>query len=206
MSKPIVLLDIDGICANFIERALFKARMRWPGREDIRRLDHDDIKNPKMEFNLALTDAERAELVDMWRQPGFCYGIMWYPFADDYVKALRSIATVVAVTAPFPGSATWFAEREQWLIDYFGFKGSWHDVIQTHVKDLVFGHVLVEDKPSTLAAWKERWPGGTDVLWWRPYNSEHSATAVLGGPDPQRKGDNRHRWEALFEVVRAVRS
>jgi 5'(3')-deoxyribonucleotidase len=200
MSKPIVLIDTDGVKGNFIKQSLKVARQLFPGRVD--HVAHDDIDNWHMETCLGLEKDEARALRAAWRKPGFCAGIEPYPHAADGLKELRKVANVYAVTSPLSDSDTWQSERERWLMEHMGFRGPSFDIIQTGVKELVFGHVLVEDRPDTLATWKHRWTQSVDVLWWRNYNQDASASVVIGGP----ADSDQYRWEALLEVVRALRS
>jgi 5'(3')-deoxyribonucleotidase len=161
VTRPVVLLDVDGVLGNFIEANL--RTLRSLGVERC----HDDVTTYDLEHCLRLDDTTRALMEFRWGLPGFCASIPPYPGAQDAVDRLRTVADVYALTAPM-FTATWQHERTEWLVEHFGFRRK--DVISTHAKHLVRGDVFVDDKPSHVEAWQAAHPGGVGILWGRPYN------------------------------------
>lgn len=168
MTRPVVLLDVDGVLANFIEASLRVLRAVGVSAE------HDDVTSWHLEDSLGLTNKQRGWLMEAWSEPGFCSMIPPYAGAREGVDALREVADVYAVTAPMWSSPTWQGERTEWLVKHFAFDRK--DVVSTHAKYLVAGDVLVDDKPETVAKWRQwgritgRGHTGLGVLWDRPYN------------------------------------
>jgi 5'(3')-deoxyribonucleotidase len=164
MRPLVILLDVDGVLANFIEANL--ATLRELGVER----QHDDVRAWSIEESLGLSSAQRAQMKARWSEAGFCASIPAYEGAAAGVELLRSIGEVYAITAPMWSAPTWQHERTEWLMRHFDFTRD--QVVSTAAKHLVRGDILVEDKPETLARWAAAWPGALPVLWDRPYNAE----------------------------------
>ncbi len=163
MKRPVILLDVDGVLANFIEANLRTLREIGVERE------HDDVTQWYLEEALKLTSSQRARMKARWSEPGFCLDIPVYPGAVAGVEALRAIGDVYAVTAPMTSGPTWQHERTEWLVRHFDFRRN--DVVQTAAKHIVGGDVLVEDKLETLRRWEIEHPAGVSVAWDRRYNA-----------------------------------
>lgn len=165
MTRPVVLLDVDGVLANFIEANLRTLHAFGAGP-----FVHDDVDQWSIEEALALTSSQRARMKARWSEPGFCASIPAYDGAVAGVEALRAVGEVYAVTAPMWSSPTWQHERTEWLVRHFDFRRD--DVVSTAAKHLVRGDILVEDKLSTLRRWEEAHPTGVSVAWHRRYNDD----------------------------------
>jgi 5'(3')-deoxyribonucleotidase len=170
MSRPVVLLDIDGVVANFIE-----ANLRWLRSIGIDR-QHDDVTS--WDFGgLGLEPSILSALKRQWSEPGFCASIPPYEGARDGVEALRRSCAVYAVTAPMWSGLTWQGERMEWLVGHFGFRRD--HIVSTAAKYLIAGDVLIDDKPSTVESWGFAHPMGCGVVWAQPYNADwHSGHRV----------------------------
>ena len=179
--RPVVLVDVDGVLANFIEANLRTLHAIGAGP-----FVHDDVTTWAMEDCLGLTAPQRARMKARWAEPGFAASIPEYPGAREGVAALREVADVYACTAPMHSSPTWQHERHHWLVERFGFDHK--QIVQTPAKYLVRGDMLIDDKPEHVAAWQETNPGGVGVLWSRAYNA---------GADLRRESE----WEAAARCV-----
>lgn len=187
MTRPVILLDVDGVLANFIEATLRTLRDLGVERH------HDEVTTWSIEDSLALTSSQRARMKARWSEPGFCASIPVYDGAVAGVEALRAIGEVYAVTSPMTSGPTWQHERTEWLVRHFDFRRD--DVVQTAAKHLVRGDVLVEDKPEALARWKAAHPAGVAALWHRRYNA-----------GPAYQGGAWHRvdgWHHVAELATA---
>lgn len=172
MSKPIVLLDVDEVLADFVGRILDEVR-NVTGRDYFRaQVTGWDICEA-----LGLSAEERAAVLSKPKEEGFCYSLEPIVGAIEGVKALREFADVRAVTSPYK-SKTWASERETWLCDLFGFERD--HVVQTPGKDIVFGDVLVDDKLETCQVWSKRWRESTSILFSAPWN-HHRGWESAGG-------------------------
>jgi 5'(3')-deoxyribonucleotidase len=177
--RPLVLVDCDGVLADFVHATIQGARQQLGAMgltEVAKRLpdvtDRWDIKGRLVSAAPEHEESVRIAVNATWSRVGLASSLPCYPGAIEGIGVLRSVANVVAVTAPMASNATWSSEREGWLQRHMGFVGTGHDVVITGAKWLIPGDMLVEDKPETLATWKEAWPGGVGVLIDRPYNRD----------------------------------
>jgi 5'(3')-deoxyribonucleotidase len=157
-----VLLDIDGVIADFVGRALVVIH-QLSGNDRCKRsdvTDHDMANvfgvDEKL-FNAACST------------PGFCASIKPYPGALAILDHLRQAVRVVAVTAPFPKAPHWQHERREFLLD-IGFKHA--DIISCADKSMIRGSVLIDDNERNCNSWAGvNYPTTTrTILINRPWN------------------------------------
>jgi 5'(3')-deoxyribonucleotidase len=178
-TKPTVLVDCDGILADFISAAL-NILCRKSGIL----VEHDDI----VTWDLYSCLPEKAQpfipyIEWLLKARGGCMSMSPYDGAREGLQRLEEIANVVIVTSPYPGSETWHSERERWLEKHFNMPAS--RVIHTHSKYHVKGDFLVDDKTSHVAKWAEAFPEGQALLWNMKYNEKdelpfENASRVVG--------------------------
>lgn len=84
------------------------------------------------------------------------------------VSALRETSEVVAVTSPNYGNDLWITQRIRWLEEHFLF--SQRDMVFTQRKELVSGHVFIDDNPENVLSWMNKNVASTAFLWDAPYN------------------------------------
>lgn len=180
MTRPVVLLDVDGVLADFLGASL--AFLRTVGVDFI----PEDIWTFDIAHALNLDDAERAKLDREWSRPGFCAALAPCPGAREGVELLRSVGEVYAVTAPMWSCPTWEHERRAWLIEQMGFPAK--HVVSAHAKHLIAGAVLVDDRPSHLESWKH----GTPVCWAQPYNENYA-------------GIRTNDWRVVADIANPIR-
>jgi 5'(3')-deoxyribonucleotidase len=163
--KATVLLDCDGVLADFTEVALSIIAEKTGivySAEDIPRWDiFESMGLPEL----------WEELVKRANRKGFCSSIRPYSPAIMGVKKLRKKYDVLCVTAPVD-ALPWMYERAHWLEEHFDIPRK--KVIFAHEKHHVHGDVLVDDKPDNVIAWAEANPDGVAVLWEHPYNEKVS--------------------------------
>lgn len=162
MHKPRVLLDVDGVLADFLTPsfAILNAITGLKHKpEDLREWDL---------FSLYPRTAESA-FYDECNAPGLCAGLPIIPGAQAFVASLLQFADVYVVTSPMNHNRTWAWEREQWLQKHFDIPAK--KVVHTSAKYLCLGDVLIDDKPSNIEAWERaHGPKGIGLLWDAPYN------------------------------------
>lgn len=167
--KGVILLDVDGVLANFSKSFLAVAN-EVCGTE----VKFDDITDYNI-YSFFPAD-KKQEVKARISEEGFCSSIEVLPGAQEAVEELKKIANVYTLSAPVD-SKTWVYERDLWLRNNFGI--SHHNQIFTHSKHLVFGHVLIEDSFDNVAVWARFNPGGKlGLLWETPYN-KNSNQAVI---------------------------
>lgn len=140
MLRPTILMDCDGVVADYVGYALDLI----PGHG----LQHNDIRN---DLHTDLPEPHRSTLSSLVGQPGYCANITLYPEAVEYVDALRQIGRVIALTKA-SNTPHWKSERAAWLQKHLGFAIQDIEIVD-HVEDKYAypGHVLIEDKAETVA-------------------------------------------------------
>lgn len=175
MTRPTVLLDCDGVLADFIESVL-DAIVDEGGP----RYAHADVT--EFNFTKALNlDADIARRVKktISESEGWWYAPSPFPEARAGVDALREIAEVYVVTSPWNSNKWWLSEREAWLKRHFDIPHS--HVIACSAKHRVSGDVFVDDRTDALVRWDDEqgcaWQNGDGttgrtlaVQWQTPHN------------------------------------
>lgn len=166
-TKPRLLLDIDGVCANFVASAL-DAIYQVTGR----RRQPEEITGWDIVASLGLSEMESKWLDNCIGHPRFCRDLAPFPGVHEAIAELKELADVYPVTAPFDPTIAphWVPEREAWIAEHLGIARG--KIVQTSVKYLVGGDYLVEDKTSALVQWDQEHPCGEGVLVTRPYNEK----------------------------------
>ena len=186
---PRFLLDIDGVCADFLGSAL-------PVIERIsgQRYTPDDF--PTWDLWDVVPREHKTPTYNEFKAPGFCASLAPYPGTREGVAALRAIADVHVVTSPIHGPH-WYYERVEWCARHLRLRPN--DVTQTGQKAHVRGDYLLEDKPSAVEAWAAAHPLGMGLLWSQPYNR---------GSDVDRIANVRrvHGWGEVIKIVASGRS
>jgi 5'(3')-deoxyribonucleotidase len=182
--KPRVLLDVDGVLADFVGAFLGVVRDRL-GREHT----PEDIHSFGIANSLNLSKDEFDTCAEVVSQPGFGRTLAIYPGAQEGVAALQRIADVYIVTSPWNSNPTWTHDREWWL--YENFHIPYNRVVHTSAKHLVRGDVLVDDKVDTVATWCEEHPGCTGIVWDTPHNRREPWGWL-----------RTNSWDRLIEEVR----
>lgn len=143
MTRPLILLDCDGVLADFVTPALrVVAELGGPT------VAHDDLT--QYDIGQLLPAELRAEF---WRRvavPGFCAGLKPYPGALECVFGLREIGDVVCVTSPMD-APHWAHERIYWLKEFFGFDRK--TTISTSGKHWIAGDFLADDSIGHVDDW-----------------------------------------------------
>lgn len=175
--RPLVLLDCDGILADFYAAALDTIAELSGVRHDLEALHHWEI------FASIGDDDLRERTYTAMNAPGYCLErIQPMPEAAEGLARLRRAADVLIVTAPFR-SASWPAERLRWLHEHLGVPAD--QVVFSARKHEVAGDLFVDDNPAQVQAWEaeHRPRGGVALVWDRPYNRRGVSLERVGGWD-----------------------
>lgn len=191
-SKPTLLLDCDGVLADFTSATLSLVHDAT-GKE----YSHDDVDTWDPFDSVALAEHEhlRHGIYEELKRPNGCLTMTPYAGAKEAVEQLKPLVEIVMVTSPFKGGATWVHERELWLEEHFGL--SHKKMIHTGLKELVFGDIFVDDKPEHVIRWLKRHPAGHAVIWDQRYNRNQEE---LHG----RRIYRARGWDELIELVRRL--
>ncbi len=194
--KPIVLCDVDGVITNFTQFYIDCA-------EHVGVIPKGHVKpgwKPD-QWNigkaLRLTRDGRAAVWGRMRERNVASLIELYPGAKEGVSDLMQSADVYFPTQPIYESPTWEYDRYHWFKQHFS-EAVAERLIFTKDKSILFGHVMIDDKPEHLVNWKRRWGSGTAVLWPQPYNENVRIRAF-------RPNDHDWRWIHLRVAEAAQR-
>jgi 5'-nucleotidase len=184
VTRPVVLLDVDGVMADFVTAALRTI-------QEVRGLVVPPEQITTWHVHESIPGCHRwwPEVEQHMFAPGWCEAIPPFPGAREGLASLRQLADVFFVTSPWK-SPTWAYERTRWLRAQMGVEDAHERVVSTQAKHLVAGDVFVDDKPENVAAWAADHPSGLALLWDQPTN---------------RTSPVRPRCASWDDLVRAVR-
>lgn len=173
MNKPVILVDCDGVLADFTAAFLQIVH-------DIIGRKHTVYQVTEWEFRDCITSKEEDKL--LWDHiavtPGIVANLQPLPFMQG-LDVLRKYATVKCVTSPSLGPH-WMYERHKWLMKVAGF--SKRDIIFASDKGPVRGDFLVDDAVHNVEEWKAANPHGTAILLEQPWNWRGTPVAERLGP------------------------
>lgn len=187
MSGPRVLLDCDGVLADFTSRALDVVADVTGRRYALEQVTAWDFCEA---LGLSRDEARVVKRV-IGETRGFAASLAVYPGAVDGVRRLREIAEVHVVTAPWNSNPTWTYEREWWLRTHFDLESQ--RVHHSSTKHVFAGDVFVDDKLSHVRDWSDEHPDGVAVLW----RTRHNQTESLPSCPVTSSWDDLVRWAEL---------
>lgn len=160
-----MLLDVDGpLTTGFVEFVC--SELQFHGIPALAHLVDD--WDPMNSFNTP--DDVRQKVRTRLVQANVAGSFTPRAGAADFVAWARQHAAVYAVTSSWD-SPFWTYERTRWLCDHLHFHQN--QVVHAHDKFIVYGDVLVDDKPANVMEWQEAYPNGLAVLWRMGHNAKH---------------------------------
>lgn len=180
--KKRVLLDVDGVVANYVDLAFSVARDMHGVFGKLRYEDLDQWDIDRYLYSKLPPGHEyfTAEFWSRMNEPGRIFNMNPYPGAVECVKKLMEISDLYFVTSPTENNATWASERFAWLQKHF--RCSRYQIVITAAKHVVSGAVLVDDKLSNLHSWKLH-NRGDALLFEQPYNKTDKWPSRVGSYD-----------------------
>lgn len=168
MSRPVILLDVDGP----LTMSFFDVACREMRREGV--VGAKPSALTQWGFLEALAPVTERRIRERLRRPGVASLFEPNDGARTFLSDLREWAEVYAVTAPLDGSPTWPYDREQWLIEQLDFDA--RHVMAVRDKQRVSGHAFVDDKLAHLIEWQAAYPSGLAIMWTCPHNKDDAWT------------------------------
>lgn len=170
-----ILLDVDGVLGDFPSEALTFCNRYGRSNDapvwDLAHVDeHDILKALKLEH---LQERFDQHCIDS----DFCRHMPVYDGAQAFVEKLRGLGSLVIVTSPYSAVPTWCHSRLAWLAEHFGIHK--RDVVFCKRKELVRGHVLIDDKLENCEAFVSGSSFRVAHVFDRPWNRRR-ATATVG--------------------------
>lgn len=167
MNRPVILLDMDGVIANFVDQVI--ATFGW----DIK---HDDYSSWAYHQQMGLTDQQFWARIDS----DFWGRIEPYPWARSLVSHLRDKGEVIFATSPNLDSETPSA-KVRWLRKHGLMSPLWNDYMIGPHKHLMANKqtILIDDSDSNVE--KFRAAGGNAILFPQPWNERKADMADRAG-------------------------
>lgn len=155
----LTLIDCDGVLANFAKLVLdvmknnFGIEVIYPGyKVDCLELPHVKPLQDKIWNHICNT-------------PGLIRNLEKYEYTDELISKLRELGQVICLTSAANGQY-YAGERFEWLIHQLLFDRK--DIFIGFRKEYVVGDVFIDDKPSKLKPWYQKWPNNLPILWQSP--------------------------------------
>ena len=148
MKKPRLLLDVDGILADFVSASI-KVMTSMSGQKIV----PDDIL--VWEVTEILEDHSlREKCKEEFNRAGFCSTIEVYDHAQEAVALLQERTELFFVTAPMKKNSTWMPDRVAWLEKHFS--ADHNHVVFANKKYVVAGDIMIDDAPKNVADLKSK--------------------------------------------------
>lgn len=201
---PVVLLDADGPLFNFTRGWFDALASIVPGRYTVSMHTQWSLSSCDF-FHKAAAQASmsprelKRRVDDLVMAEGFCAKLQVQPGAQAAVEELKALADVYVVTSPWDSSKTWMHERMHAVHKHFDIPRA--NVIQTASKQLVNGHVFVDDKPTNVRRWGGRWITGAAFLFDMHHNrgADHDLRRGAWGDIIAEAERLAHRASRAFE-------
>ena len=181
MNKKIILVDMDGVLADFEARFLEVWKKEFP--------HHPHVPLEKREtFYLEenYPGGLEKEIESVFSAPGFFENLDIIPGSKETLAKMEAMGHEVFIcTSPISKYENCILEKYHWVSKNLGYKWT-RKMIVTKDKTLVFGDILIDDKPEQVGL---RIPAWKHVLFEAPYN-KHVKTKL------RITWDN---WEKILE-------
>ncbi len=177
-----ILVDMDGVLANFEKRVLDTYRTTHPNKLFIP-LEERTTFYVKEQYPLELQPLVEA----IYLAPGFYRSL---PQIEGSFEALSNLKQrghdIFICTAPLPEYQHCILEKYQWVEEQLG--SEWvKKIIVTNDKTLVRGDYLIDDKPSIKGLEIPTWE---HILFEQPYNRFVDSKRRI----------NWANWQSILEI------
>lgn len=188
--KPPICIDVDGVCADFMEAVL----------SFINTQHGTNFKNEEMwdDFRVVLKQYHDTPLENFIKSQGFCQLLKVIPGSQEFVEKVRRRGhRVIFLTSPYKDAPTWSHDRMKWLKKHF--EADREDIILAKDKRFVNGLTLIDDLPKNCIDWHQ-YQKRTSILLAQPWNKKdfkevESASVYLD------KIEIALNWEHVEEIV-----
>lgn len=165
-AKPIVLVDCDGVLADFQGGMLELINNTLGTKYERRHWSSYYYETALSLTRIQQVNIESALMTDKY----FVASLPPLPLVQHMEELCRA-AQVYVVTSPWPRHPTWASDRAAWLHQHVPWVPAKH-IVQMHDKWHHHGDFLVDDKVETLAKWQAAHPRATAVKWLNGTNNE----------------------------------
>lgn len=181
MNKKIILVDMDGVLADFEGRFLETWKRKFP--------HYPQTLEKRKTFRLAdsLPNGLNRDIRSIFSSPGFFANLKPISGAKEALKKMQSLGREVLIcTSPISEYENCVLEKYHWIAKHLGYEWT-KKVIMTKDKTLIFGDILIDDKPEHKGLRKPTWK---HALFDAPYN-QHVKTKL------RITWDN---WEKILDI------
>lgn len=162
--NPVVLVDMDGVLANFEKACLLAWQSKYPDLPFIpleERVTHDI----KVQYN-TLGEGLGAKMREIIHSEGFYASMEPIEGAVEVMKLMLQCKWNVFICTAQARNTRCIAEKAEWINQHLG--PEWSErLIATRDKTLVRGDVLIDDKPHIIGLYE---PQFVHILYDQPYN------------------------------------
>lgn len=181
MNKKIILVDMDDVLADFEGKFLKEWKKKFPRHPHVppekRKTFHieDDYPN-----------GLEKEIRAIFSAPGFFENLNPIFGGKKALENMQKMGhNVFICTSPISKYENCVLEKYRWVEKNLGFEWT-RKIIMTKDKTLVFGDILIDDKPEHTGAKKPFW---THVLFEKSYNQHVDSKLRI----------NWNNWEKILE-------
>ncbi len=151
-NKPTLLLDMDGIIADFDRYSL-----ETYNRIHRTNFDPKDVHKYIGDHEVIHPDIDPKAIRRPFKEPGAFINLPVIPGSQEAIERLLKFFTIFVVTTQYYGNPTCVHEKHVWLQRHFPAIAD--QGIFTKHKPQVKGDILVDDRPGNCQAYKAANPG-----------------------------------------------
>ena len=182
MNKKIILVDMDGVLSDFEGRFLEEWKKKFPHHPHVPLEERETFY---LEENYP--GGLEKDIKSIFSAPGFFENLDAIPGGKEAITKMQSLGhEVIICTSPISNYENCVLEKYHWVEKNLGYEWT-KKMIVTKDKTLVYGDILIDDRPEHVGLKKPVWK---HVLFEAPYNKNV--------PDKQRiTWDN---WEKILDL------
>ncbi|XP_070579897.1 5'(3')-deoxyribonucleotidase, cytosolic type-like [Ptychodera flava] len=195
MSNVRVLVDMDGVLADFEKHFLAKFREQYPDEPYIEVKDRRGFYVTE-QYEKIKPDL-KAKCLEIMEAPGFFLNLPPIPGGLEAVRAMDQMdgVDVFFCTASINKYKYCVTEKFQWIDNHFGAEFI-NKLVLTRDKTVVSGDLIIDDKPEITGA--EKNPAWEHILFSTPQNSDihkPNQRRLSGWKDPDE-------WKQIIDSKR----
>jgi 5'-nucleotidase len=163
-SSPIILVDMDGVLADFDRGFISKWKLKYPDIPYIPVEERTTFYSSRQ-----YPEEHQPKVWKIMQQPGFFIDLPPIEGGIDTVKQIAASGfEVFFCSSPLISNPSGASDKYEWINKHFGKK--WvGKLILAPDKTLVDGHILIDDRPEIKGV---RTPTWEHVLYDQPFNRE----------------------------------
>lgn len=164
MNKKIILVDMDGVLADFEGRFLENWRKKFPNHPIIPLAERETFY-----LEEDYPDGLKKDIESIFRAPGFFQNLKIISGSKEALTKMESLGHEVFIcTSPISKYENCVLEKYHWVSKNLGYEWT-KKMIVTKDKTLIYGDILIDDKPKHLGVKDPVWKY---VLFDAPYNKK----------------------------------